>query len=85
VNLKVSFKADRKTLLLIKKAVPEARWQGGELEVTMAESGPAKMAARTKELSEELRATLEGSVGPGMKSGKLQKTLSNAKGSATRK
>jgi hypothetical protein len=63
VKLRVRFKADRKTLLRIKRAVPEARWKRGELEVTVEGSGPAQVADAAKALSDRVRAALEGDGG----------------------
>jgi len=85
VELKVGFRADRKTLLKIKKAVPEARWQEGELEVRLAGTGPAEMAREAKELSDRVRAALGAVAGSGRKGEKFQKTLRSAKRSANQK
>jgi hypothetical protein len=85
VELKIGFRADRKTLLRIKKAVPEAEWRKGEIEVKLSGAEPARMADQTKELSDRVRMALEEGGGAGRKGGKFQKTLSNAKGSAIRK
>ena len=67
VVLRVGFSADRRTLSRIKKAVPGARWQRGELEVSLDTAGPAEMADKTKELSDRVRGALEGGEGPGRK------------------
>jgi len=63
VKLRVGFKADRKTLLRIKRAVPEARWKTGELEVTVEGSEPAQVIDATKALSDRVRGALEGEGG----------------------
>jgi len=67
VVLKVGFRADRRTLSRIRKAVPGARWQRGQLEVSLATAGPAEMADRTKELSDRVRDALGGGEGTGTK------------------
>jgi len=67
VALKVGFRADRRTLLRIKKAVPEAKWQREELEASLASAGPAEMGDKTKELSDRVRGALEGGGWSGRK------------------
>ena len=64
VQLKVELQADRKTLLRIKKAVPEAAWKSGELEVRLESSEPARMVEETKALADRVRAALEGNPSP---------------------
>ena len=60
VALTVGFRADRKTLMQIKKTVPEARWRNGELELRLTGAGAEEMADVTKGLSDRVRAALGG-------------------------
>jgi hypothetical protein len=60
VELKVIFRADRKTLLRIKTAVPEATWKEGKLEMSVKGEGQTKVLEETKSLSDRVRKAVEG-------------------------
>jgi hypothetical protein len=56
VELKIAFRADKKTADAIRKSFPSAKSRSGLCEVKIEAEGPAEVAEKARELLEKIRS-----------------------------